>query len=154
MRIYDYVTSDRVLIGLDARDAAGALRAMTEPLAASTAAGTADELYDALLRREKAHTTALDCGVAAPHATLAGVPEPVVMIATAAQPIAFGPEGETPVRLLFMLLSPPSQAGLHIRLLARIARLVRREGFVDQLVNARTRDELLARLASAEPQVA
>jgi mannitol/fructose-specific phosphotransferase system IIA component (Ntr-type) len=154
MRIYDYVTPDRVLIGLDATDAASALHAMTAPLASGGAAASADELFDALLMREQAHTTALDCGVAAPHATMPGVHEPVMLIATARRPVAFGPEGSPPVRLFFLLLSPPSQAGLHIRLLARIARLVRREGFVDQLVNARTRDELLARLASAEPQVA
>lgn len=154
MRIHDYVTPDRVLIGVRANDAASALRAIAAPLAASMGAGNADALFDALLARERAHTTALDCGVAAPHATIEGVRDPVVLIATAAEPIRFGAESAEPVRVLFVLLSPPAQAGLHIRLLARIARLVRRPGLVEQLAGAATPAELLATLADAEPQLA
>lgn len=154
MRIHDYVTPDRVLLGVRASDAAAALQAVAAPLAASIGYDSADALYQALLAREAAHTTALDCGVAAPHATVEGVPEPVIMIATAAEPIGFGPEADEPVRLLFVLLSPPAQAGLHIRLLARIARVVRRPGLIDQLAASTTPAELLAHLADAEPQLA
>ena len=152
MRIRDYVTPERVVIGLEASDADSALRALSARLGES-GAGPAEDLYDALRTREQAHTTALDRGVAAPHATLETVTEPIVLIATAAQPFQFGPAGTTPVRLLFVLLSPSAQAAIHIRLLARIARLVRRAGFVDALAAAATPDELLARLAAAEPQV-
>ena len=154
MRIHDYVTPDRVLIGVRANDAAAALQAVATPLAASIGSASADTLYQALLAREQLHTTALDCGVAAPHATLEGVPQPVVLIATAAAPIGFGPARNEPVRLLFVLLSPPAQAGLHIRLLARIARIVRRPGLVEQLTDATSPAELLAHLADAEPQLA
>lgn len=141
------------MIGLQARDRESALRGVAERLAAS-GAGQSEELYDALRVREDAHTTALDRGVAAPHATLESVSEPVVMIATTAEPLQFGPAGTMPVRLLFVLLSPSEQAAMHIRLLARIARLARRSGFVDMLADAPSTDELLQRLAAAEPQVA
>lgn len=153
MRIRDYVTPERVVIGLQASDRESALRALAERLAAS-GTGQSEELYEALRAREDAHTTALDRGVAAPHATLESVAEPVVMIATSAQPFQFGPAGTTPVRLLFVLLSPSAQAAMHIRLLARIARLARRSGFVDALAEAASAEELLQRLAAAEPQVA
>lgn len=154
MRIHDYVTPDRILIGVRASDAAGAFQVVAAPFAASIGAASADAIYNALLAREQAHTTALDCGVATPHATLEDVPEPVVLIATAAEPIGFGPDRDESVRLLFVLLSPPAQAGLHIRLLARIARVVRRPGLIEQLVEATTPAELLARLADAEPKLA
>lgn len=153
MRILDYVTPARVLVGVDAADAETALRVIASRLAESGVTASADELYDALLTRERAHTTTLDFGVAAPHATLETMDQSVVMIATAAQPIDFGPSGTQPVRLFFVLLSPPSHAGLHIRLLARIARLVRQPDFVEQLAASASADELLERLESAEPQV-
>jgi mannitol/fructose-specific phosphotransferase system IIA component (Ntr-type) len=153
MRIRDFVTRERVVIGLRARDADTALHALAERLGES-GAGHAGELYEALRAREEAHTTALDRGVAAPHATLESVAEPVILIATAAEPVQFGPSGTTPVRLFFVLLSPPEKAAVHIRLLARIARLVRRTGFVDALAAAATPDELLERLAAAEPHAA
>ena len=135
MRIYDYVTPDRVLIGVRASDAAAALQAVAAPLADSIGFDSADVLYRALLAREMAHTTALDCGVAAPHATVEGVPEPVVMIATAAAPIGFGPAADEPVRLL---RAARRLRRLHIRLLARIARVVRRPGLVNQLADSTT----------------
>lgn len=153
MRILDYVTPERVLVGVHATDAETALRVIASRLVESGVAASADDLFEALLTRERAHTTTLDSGVAAPHATLEAVDESVVMIATAAQPIPFGPAGTQPVRLFFVLLSPPAHAGLHIRLLARIARLVHRPDFVEQLADAASADDLLARLESAEPQV-
>lgn len=154
MRIRDYVTPDRVMIGLRASDADSALRAVATQLQKSGVAGSADDLYGALRAREDLHTTALDRGVAAPHATLEGVREPVVLIATVTEPFQFAPDDAPPVRLLFVLVSPPAMGGMHIRLLARIARLVRRKDFVEQLAEATTPDELLERLSAAEPQVA
>lgn len=154
MRIRDYVTPARVQIGVQATDTEQALRAFADALAATDAGTSAASLYDALLSREQVHTTALGDGVAAPHATVEGVAEPIVLIATAAEPVPFGPADTEPVRLFFVLLSPPAMAGQHIRLLARIARLVRRPGLVEQLADAATAEELLERLAAAEPQVA
>lgn len=129
-----------------------ALHAMADTLGASGAGASADTVYEALHAREQMHSTALGEGVAAPHATIEGVTDPVMLIATGAEPIPFGPEAD-PVRLFFVLLSPPSMTGQHIRMLARIARLVRRPGLVDELVSAATAGELLDRLAAAEPQL-
>ena len=130
-----------------------ALYAMADTLGTSGAGASADTVYEALHAREQMHSTALGEGVAAPHATIEGVTDPVMLIATGAAPIPFGPEDADPVRLFFVLLSPPSMTGQHIRMLARIARLVRRPGLVDELVGAATADELLDRLAAAEPQL-
>jgi mannitol/fructose-specific phosphotransferase system IIA component (Ntr-type) len=65
-----------------------------------------------------------------------GLSEPVIGVALAREPIAFGPEDTDPVRVFVVLLSPPGREREHVKLLARICRLMRHEGFLDQLEEA------------------
>ena len=71
--------------------------------------------------------------MAIPHATVPGLREPVIGLALAREPVVFGPEGTDPVRIFVVLLSPPGHEREHVGILARICRLMRHDGFVDQL---------------------
>jgi mannitol/fructose-specific phosphotransferase system IIA component (Ntr-type) len=95
--------------------------------------GSVDVIADKLLERERAHTTVIGSGLAIPHATVPDLPEPVIGVALARDPIPFGPPGTDPVRLLFVLLSPPGREREHVKLLARICRLARHADFIDRL---------------------
>ena len=90
--------------------------------------GSADMIADKLLERERAHTTMIGSGPAIPHATVPDLPEPVIGVALARDPISFGPPGTDPVRLLFVLLSPPGKEREHVKTLARIAAFQPRSG--------------------------
>lgn len=147
MRVGDFIEPELVAVGMTATDARGALAALTALLKGDPA--EQERIERALWEREEAHTTALASGVAVPHATLPGLPRPVLGIGTSATPIPFG-AAAVPVRLVFLLLSPPEQSQLHIKLLARIARVARRPHFVDRLVAARSPTELLQVLEAEE----
>jgi mannitol/fructose-specific phosphotransferase system IIA component (Ntr-type) len=58
-------------------------------------------------------------------------------------------DGE-PVRLFFMIVGPESSAGQHVRILSRIARLVRRENLRERLRDAATPDQFYQALLDAE----
>ena len=58
-------------------------------------------------------------------------------------------DGE-PVRLFFLIVGPEASAGLHVKILSRIARLVRRDTVRQQLVEATTADEFYNVLLDAE----
>ena len=147
MRVVDFVQFELVAVGLDAADARSALAQLTARLDGD--ATQRERVVQALWEREEAHTTALASGIAVPHATLPGLPRPVLGIGTCAAPIRFGSAG-LPVRVVFLLLSPPEQSQLHIKLLARIARVARRPHFVDRLAAARSPAELLHALEAEE----
>jgi mannitol/fructose-specific phosphotransferase system IIA component (Ntr-type) len=74
------------------------------------------------------------------------------MVALSGQPIQFGPVDTEPVRVFFVLLSPPGREGEHIKLLARICRLLRHPGFMDQLLAAGTADEVLGLIRRVDEQ--
>ena len=80
-------------------------------------------MVQALRVREESHTTCLGRGVAVPHATVPGLPGPLLLVALADPPVPFGPPNSDPVDLFFVLLSPPGREGEHIKLLARICRV-------------------------------
>lgn len=138
MRLKAYLREDLVLSALSASDTDGVLRAVAEHLAARGVVPSAAEAEAALRAREEAHTTCMGYGMALPHATIPALDSTVLLVAVAAEPVPFGPEGTDPVKVFFVLLSPPGHEGEHIKLLARICRLLRQPDFMDALSEVTT----------------
>jgi len=147
MRLSEFLRPDFVVSHLEARDVQGVLE---EVAARAGAAGVAPEeiVAQKLLEREKLHTTVMGSGLAIPHATVPGLTDPVIGVALTRDPIAFGPEDADPVRVFIVLLSPPGREREHVKLLARICRLMRHDRFVDQLESAED-DESIIRVIEA-----
>jgi len=95
-------------------------------------------------------STGIGLGVAIPHARSSAVRELVVVGGVAAEPVPYDSIDGEPVRLFFLIVGPEASAGLHVKILSRIARLVRRDAVRQQLVEAKTPDELYHILLDAE----
>jgi mannitol/fructose-specific phosphotransferase system IIA component (Ntr-type) len=65
-------------------------------------------------------------------------------------PVPFDAIDGEPVRLFFLIVGPESSAGLHVKILSRIARLVRRDSVRQQLLEATTADAFYNILLDAE----
>jgi mannitol/fructose-specific phosphotransferase system IIA component (Ntr-type) len=150
MRLRNYLRAEHVLTQLDANDRDSALRALAGHLADAGLVPSGEEALAGLRAREELQPTVLGHGMALPHATLPGLDEPVLMVAVSEDPVPFGPEGEEPVRVFFTLLSPPNREGEHIKLLARICRLIRHENFVEELEGAPSPAAALALIRSVD----
>jgi mannitol/fructose-specific phosphotransferase system IIA component (Ntr-type) len=75
--------------------------------------------------REQMITSALGGGIAVPHAQLAGLKQPAAAVGLCPDGIDFdAPDGQ-PVRLVVLLLTPIESIGVHLDLMASIARLFR-----------------------------
>ena len=133
MRLSEYLREDLMLHGLKAGDRSQALRAFAEFLADGGFVSSGEEVFQSLSAREESHTTALGDGVALPHAVLPKIQERVFLVASASKPLPYGPEAGDLVDIFFILLSPPGREGEHIKLLARICRLVRQPGFLEAM---------------------
>jgi len=143
MRLTRYLDPDLIFTGVDGTDADAVLRDFSTRLAEHRSDISGDELEAALVEREKVHTTTLGRGVAIPHATITGPEEPVLMVARTEDEIQFGPPETDPVLVFFVLVSPPGREREHIKLLARICRLVRVPGFMEELREAPGAREML-----------
>ena len=89
-----------------------------------------------LEEREAEVSTGIGNGVAIPHTTVKGLKEPVCVIAKTPGGVDFESLDGSPVFISFLLLSPPHSTGTHLRLLARIARLVMNDTFISSIIDA------------------
>ncbi len=148
MKLKQLIRSDRVFLGLSAGDAAAALEQVSDLLGEQLGIpGT--RIVEALQEREKLGSTGVGDGFAIPHCKLGGLSEIVVAIARFEEGFEFGSPDGAPVRLMFVVLSPPDQPASHLQVLSQIARVLKRKELRRQLLEAATVDELLEALQGA-----
>lgn len=104
----------------------------------------ADEVYDALLGREKLGSTGVGNGIAIPHCRLEQVNRATIVLMSLETPIDFDAIDRRPVDLIFALLVPPHQCDEHLATLAQIAELAQSEDKLALLREKQTNSELLA----------
>lgn len=144
MRLRDFLREDLVLHGLQAEDSRSALEALGARFEEGGYLDSAESLTRALHAREESHTTCLGHGVAVPHAMVDSLEEPILLVATAEEPIPYGPPEAGLVSLFFVLLSPPGRQGTHIKILARICRLAQHPENLADMTESTDAESLLA----------
>ncbi|HXN54964.1 MAG TPA: PTS sugar transporter subunit IIA, partial [Myxococcales bacterium] len=93
-------------------------------------------LLEVLLEREKLGSTGIGEGVAIPHGKLAGVPSVIAAFGRSRAGIDFAAVDGKPARLFFLLFAPENSAGIHLKALARISRLLRSPTFRQAILDA------------------
>ena len=151
MLLTELLTLDRIRLPLAARDKRAAIRELSELLAERSGAD-ASEFRAAVEEREAVMSTGIGFGVAIPHGRASSVGALGMVCGVSPVPIGFDAVDGDPVRLVFLIVGPESAAGQHVKVLSRIARLVRREPVRDALIAAAGPAEFLQVLADAEVQ--
>lgn len=142
MKLSDYLRQDLVEPDLRAAGKTECLKKMVALLARAGVVRGEEDSLARLLEREKVVSTGIGHGVAIPHAKAAHVQQMVIVAARVAQGVDFEALDGQPVYILFLLLGPQEAASLHVRLLARIARLIKVEGFIEQLKKTESAEAL------------
>ncbi len=107
----------------------------------------------AVREREKVMTTGVGRGLALPHAKSGAVRELCLALGIAKKPIDFESLDEQPVKIIFLLMAAEGSPGPHIQALSRIARLTRSDEFCQQLLEAKSREEILEVIGKAEKPI-
>jgi len=137
------------MVPLQVTDRQGAIAALTRMLA-DVAGASPDAVLSAVMERESVQSTGIGFGVAIPHGRCGAVRELTMVAAVSAEPVPFDAIDGEPVRLFFLIVGPESSAGLHVKILSRIARLVRRDTVRQQLLEATTADAFYNIILDAE----
>ena len=88
---------------------------------------SARDVVAAAMERERLGSTGVGNGVALPHARIDGLDRVIAGFARLSEPMDFDSVDGRPVDLVAFLLAPSDAAGAHLRALARVSRLLRRE---------------------------
>ena len=97
---------------------------------------------ESVSEREAKLSTGLGEGVAVPHGKTAGVERLVAAFGIKRDGIHFDAADGQPAKLFFMLVSPQSVTGPHVKALAQIARFLRSGRNKEKLLSAGTAEEI------------
>ncbi|MCM0754286.1 PTS sugar transporter subunit IIA [Desulfovibrio aminophilus] len=136
MRLSEYLSQDLVLSDLKATAKAEVLAELAAPLGALTPAVDPAGAVAVLLERESLGTTGIGDGIAIPHGKLPGLTRIVVVAGRSIQGVEFDSLDFKPCHIFFLVLAPEQVAGLHLRILAQISRLLKDESFRRSFVAA------------------
>lgn len=136
MRLSDFLDPALVLYNLPATDSRDLLSQISERVCTQHPDLDKKVLLSKLQEREEKCSSGLECGVAVPHAMVPGVQKAICVAIRLAEPIDLKTIDNSPVCVVFALISPPEDVATHIRILARIARLCSNPAFIDRMDHA------------------
>lgn len=110
----------------------------------------ANDVYTAVMEREKVMSTGMGHGVAIPHAKIKGLKNFAIAISKSAAPIDYGSLDATPVRILALLLSPESQTKEHVKMIAYITKRLKFSHIRQAILDATTGAEIESAFLSAQ----
>lgn len=100
------------------------------------------EMVKVLMAREKLGSTGIGDGIAIPHGKVQGINDLMISFGRSRKGIDFNAMDGKPVHLFFLLMAPEHSSGQHLKVLARISRLLKDEGLRKRLIEAGSTDEL------------
>lgn len=149
MKLLDLLDTEAVLPDLQAGTKTEVLEELVTPVARSSGAAV-EELVQVLLDRERLGSTGIGGGIGIPHGKIPRIDRLFLGFGLSRQGIDFESLDGLPTRIFFLLVTPENSAGLHLKVLARISRMLKSDAFKERLLRARTRDEIIAILQSED----
>ena len=144
MKIVDFLPENLVFPSLTATSKEGVLEELARGLGEGHPEIDPGRLVEVLLEREKLGSTAIGDGIAIPHGKLPGLSSVLGAFGRHAAGLDFQSLDGAPTKLFFLLVAPEDSAGMHLKALARVSRLLKDAAFRTRLVGAGTRDALYA----------
>jgi PTS system nitrogen regulatory IIA component len=140
MKIIDILSKERIIADLTAD---GKKEVIAELVRTLPLKGVdPDRLVQVLLEREKLGSTGIGDGVAIPHGKLAEVGSLMASFGRSKRGVEFDSLDGKPTHLFFLLVAAENSAGIHLKALARISRLLKDSMFRQILMAAGDQEEL------------
>lgn len=143
MKIMDILDEKAVSENLKANDVKSILDELSEPLIALNKIEDKEKLIDVLLAREELGSTGIGDGVAIPHGKLKGLEKIEVAFGRSIEGVDFKAIDGQPVHLFFLLVAPEGSPGSHLKVLARVSRLLKDSFFREALLKAKSKEEIV-----------
>ncbi|NQT09597.1 MAG: PTS sugar transporter subunit IIA [Desulfobacteraceae bacterium] len=149
MKILEVLDKEAIIVELKSDDKKGVLEELVTP-AARIAGVNHEEVMRVLLERERLGSTGIGGGIGIPHGKLKGLKSLVLGFGLSRKGVDFESMDGKPTHIFFLLVTPENSTGLHLKLLARISRILKNDLFKEKLLGAAGRDEILSIIKEEE----
>jgi len=133
---------DNIIPDLKAKDKKGVLEELAEAIASHEPSLDKNSLVKVLLERERLGSTGIGDGVAIPHGKFPAVTQPIISFGRSRKGLDFDSMDGEPAFLFFLLVAPENAASIHLKALAKIAKILKNSAFRKVLMEAQNRQEL------------
>ena len=142
MKLTDILDESSIVANLQANDKAEALEILVEAMTMNTEAVNKEEILNVLLEREELGSTGIGDGIAIPHGKSSEITQIISGFGLSKQGIAFDSLDGKPAHLFFLLVAPENSVGTHLKMLARISRMLKNLDFRERLLKANSQHEI------------
>ncbi len=113
----------------------------------------ADAILAELLKRENIASTGIGNGIAFPHACLPNLNRVILALIRIRDGLVFDAVDGKPVFVVMLLLGPCSLENVHLKLLARMAKLLSDNGFYRSVLDTKDHRDVISLFKSAEMKI-
>ncbi|HAJ28386.1 MAG TPA: PTS fructose transporter subunit IIA [Syntrophus sp. (in: bacteria)] len=142
MKIAEVLKKDFILEQLESGTKPDVLHELANVILSERADYNAKGTVDILLEREKLGSTGIGDGIAIPHGKLNIIDALAVSFGRSRKGIDFNAMDGKPVHLFFLLLAPENAAGQHLKMLAKLSRMLKDATFRKNLLEAASTEDL------------
>ncbi|MCP3953647.1 MAG: PTS sugar transporter subunit IIA [Desulfobacterales bacterium] len=151
MRILDALKKEAVISDLQSVDKKSVLEELSEPVSRLFDLKK-DDLVSILMQREHLGSTGIGGGIGIPHGKLKNLDTLVLGFGLSRRGVDFESMDGRPTHIFFLLVTPENSTGLHLKLLARISRILKNDPFKAKLMNAGTSEDLIRIIADEDEE--
>lgn len=153
MKIVDFLSKDAIKVGLESTTKREVIEELVDLLikARKVSKDAKGKVIRVLMEREKAGSTGIGQGIAIPHARSASMKNVFIAFGSSRVGIEFNALDGEPVYIIFLLMAPKESTGLHLKILAKISRLLKDKYFRMDLKDAKTPEKVI-RIIKKEDQ--
>lgn len=150
MTLADILNENTIAVDLKAEEKEEVLIEMVNLLEQGWETKDKEDILKAIKSREELMSTGIGHGVAIPHARSNSVDRVLAAFGKSEKGLNFNALDKKPVYLLFLLIAPEDASNAHIRILARVSRLLKHNYFRELLKTAKTPQEILSLIKKEE----
>jgi len=148
--ISNYLNKNRIKVPLDSVNKNEVIGELTDLLCNSHGLHNRDEIYDAMVKRERDMSTGVGHGLAIPHAKIDSIEIPLMVAGISPGGIDFESVDGRPAYIFIMLLSPTDSTNEHVRILSELSMILNSQEARSEVLSSSNSREFLSVIKSHE----
>jgi len=142
MKLIDYIKPEFMQLNLESRDKKGVIEELCQPLAEYSGVNR-DNLVKILLERERLGSTGIGSSIAIPHGKVKGLEHLMIGFGLSSKGVNFEAIDSKPVYLFFVIITPEDSTGDHLKVLAKISKILRDKEVRSSIIKSAEKEEIL-----------
>ena len=150
MKITDILKKEHIIDSLVSVDKASTLEELSNFLKSKGLVFVKENLLNALMERERLGSTGIGENVAIPHAKVSEIDKIVTIFARSIKGVEFDSLDKKPVHFIYLVLAPEKSSGQHLKVLARVSRLLKNKSLREAIMSATEANQIYSIIADED----